>query len=684
MAKYVLQENITDCGVACLLFILRYYVGDSTFDNIRYLTNCSKNGINAYDLIEAAKKLGFDSNGIKCDLNYIINSNIKLPVIAHTFINKSYKHYLIIHNIDLKKEMIIVFDPGIGFKNYSYNEFNNIFSNIIITLYPIRKLDNIKNKINYKIFLNLIREYIYKYILIIVISFIFIIISLFATFYFKMLIENKSIIKSVYYIFLIVLIIKSFLQFVQEKLIIKLRRLVDERITITVYNKLISLPNDYFRSRHTGDLINRINSIEYIVELFSRVPIVIIIDITLLVFTVIILINISLQLFLVFLIFVIFYFVIYLLFNSKNKRSIKSIHEEESLLITDIEESISGIDTIKNMNITNYTLNKHKGCYNRFIKSRNAYEYSINIQNTIKNFIIFFGINTSLYIGIKLVNNDLLLFSNLILFNSLLLYFLEPLRSIFELEDVIKNGIISLKRISEIFAINNKDGNYEDKINSIKVTNLSFSHNLKKVFNKLNINIDVKEKVFIVGSSGVGKTTFCNILLKNHNVDNNFIYLNGVDINNWSRESILKNICYITEDEKIFSGTILENILLDKYVSKKMFNEILKYTYVSNIFNEKKINKSSYIFDRGTNFSLGEKQRIILARCLLRDCNVLILDEALSGIDSYTSKKIIKNILKLYKNKIVIYISHRKDHINLFDKVINLSNKKGENNEKIN
>ncbi len=672
--KYVKQENIMDCGVACLLSVIRYYGGDNTVDNIRYLTNCDKNGISAYDLVEASKKLGFDAEGIKCNISYL--ENIKLPVIAHTFVNKAYKHYVIIHKVDKVKKKVIVFDPAFGIKKYSYEQFNDVFSNIIITLYPNRKLDVIKQKIDLRMYYNLLKEYRFRYILIFLVSLLSVAFNLLGTFYFKMLISSNMI-SIIYVVFIIILLIRILIDYLKNKMIIVLSNLVDNKITITVYNKLISLPNSYFESRHNGDLINRINNTKYVVELFSRVPIILLVDLSLLICTFVILLNINKDLFLIFLVFVFLYFLIFLVFNNKNKRSIRNIQDNNGEVISHIEESIDGINTIKNMYLENYITDKFRYKYNHKIELENNFDRSINNQDALKNLFLFIGINTVLYFGIILVNQNILVFSNLILFNSLIYYFIEPLKNIFELEEIIKNGIIAIKSTSDFFCIEEHYGNVSGDINSIKISNLSFDYNNKSIFNNFNLQINEGDKILITGSSGIGKSTLSKMLIKNINVNN--ILFNNININDWSRESIHNNICYISEKDKIFCDTVYNNICLGLIVSKKKLNKVLKYAYIKKVLWNKKMDIKSLVFSNGSNFSLGEMQRIVIARCLLKNSNVLILDESLNGIDRITERKILKNILKVYKNKIVIYITHRTDNNDLFYKNINLNKMKGEN-----
>ena len=128
--KKVYQRNTKDCGVACLLTIIKHYKGCNTFENIRYLTKCNDNGITALNLMEASKKLGFSSKGIKC--NYEELYKLQKPLICHLLLKNGYNHYVVLYEINTKG--VVIFDPYYGIKKYSIDEFLSIWTNITTPL----------------------------------------------------------------------------------------------------------------------------------------------------------------------------------------------------------------------------------------------------------------------------------------------------------------------------------------------------------------------------------------------------------------------------------------------------------------------------------------------------------------------------------------------------------------------
>ena len=151
------QDGFKDCGPTCLFKIIKHYKGYIDINSLKEMCKTTKEGTTAYHLIEAAKKCGFESYGIKATLKDLTEENLILPCIAHVTINNSYNHYIVIEKIDFRKKRILIFDP-IGKTSYYYfDEFYKIFNNILIYLYPIKVIKNIPDNSFYKFIIKIIK-----------------------------------------------------------------------------------------------------------------------------------------------------------------------------------------------------------------------------------------------------------------------------------------------------------------------------------------------------------------------------------------------------------------------------------------------------------------------------------------------------------------------------------------------
>ena len=161
--------------------------------------------------------------------------------------------------------------------------------------------------------------------------------------------------------------------------------------------------------------------------------------------------------------------------------------------------------------------------------------------------------------------------------------------------------------------------------------------------------------------------------MKYYSVNRSTVFINNYDINDISLNTIKNNISYISQDEILYTGSIKDNIILNRDISDKEFLKVTKITRVGEIINNSLLGYDMILEENGFNISGGQKQRIILARALLKKSNIILIDEGLNQIDINLERKILKDIFKIYKNKTIIIVSHRKENIDLYDKVIKIS-----------
>lgn len=611
---------------------------------------------------------------LKCNVNDL--TKLILPAICHATLDNSYNHYIIINKVE--KNNIYVFDPAFGKRKYTIKEFDSIFNNVVIEILPNRKLDVINTKIN--LIKNIISINIVSYLLITIISFGSILLTIASNYYFKSLIDTTKYLYTLLF-FLIIVVIKEVVDYIRNLFIIKLESNVDEYLIINTNKKILSLPYYYFNSRSCGDITSRIYDLEYVKDLCVKGPIVLFTDFILLVISAFLLININVNLFLIFILICFLYMLVEVLFNSKIKHMIKINQEEKAISNKILVENINSINTIKNLNIEKNRINKYNSSYKMYLKDKKKYEHIYNIVNFIKNIIIFVGLNIILYIGIIYINNRLMKLSDLILFNSLILYFIEPLKSLCELNPLLKNGINAFRRIEEIYLIkerkpsNNNIHNY-----NIKIKNLTYSYNnYNFIFKNISLDINESDKLVVVGESGIGKSTLFRLINKTYEVSDNMIFIGNCDIN---KIDISKYVSYVSQEENLFNDTIYNNLVLDKCISKCEIDKVIKITKLDEILENKNIDLNSVVEENGTNFSKGEKQRIILARTLLINNSILILDEALNGIEEDVEYKILSNLLEEYRGNTIIYVTHRLKIVELFEKILDI-NKLRRKNENI-
>lgn len=209
----------------------------------------------------------------------------------------------------------------------------------------------------------------------------------------------------------------------------------------------------------------------------------------------------------------------------------------------------------------------------------------------------------------------------------------------------------------------------------ISLENINFAYGTKKILNKLNLTIKPKEKVGIVGLSGAGKTTLCNLLLRMYDVQGGAVKINGLDVRDLKHESLLRNIAYVPQDTQIFNRSILENIKYAKpHASKSSIMKATKQAHIHEFISKLPNGYDTKVGDNGFKLSGGQRQRISIARALLKDAPILILDEATSAMDSQNELAIQKSLKVAMHNKTALVIAHRLSTLRNMDKIIVLKN----------
>ena len=674
--KIIRQRDEKDCGVCSLLSIIRYYNGNVPLEQLRLDAKTSNEGTTAWNLIVASKKYGFDAMGMQVEN---IRDIKRLPAIAHMNLKKGFNHYVVIEKIT--KDKIILMDPAKGKVIKSLCEFQNEWSGVVLLFYPKQKIVVLKNEVTlFKIFKKIFASEKKIIKIIVLVSFLLTIFTIVLGYYFQMfnsLYMDKypiNYLKVLVIIFSSIICLKLFLTYYRSYLENHLNKNIDCLITSDFLKHLFNLPLKVITSRKSGEILSRVNELTSIKGLITEIFITYSLDFLLVLITTFLLISINSKLFLIlFLTTMIYLFIGIITKKSIFEKAYQNISYEAELNNT-ILENIKMINSIKNLDSVDNTLNKVEEKLTEYLYDT----YKLNIYlNKTKIFKIScyevgqFLISTY---GFYLVYNGIINIVDLITFNTLLSFYFEPLKNIIDCIPKYSFMKASISKINDFLSIKKENLGAATATDGygISINHLKYSYNkYQNILDDVNITINEGQFILLQGASGTGKSTLCNILNKNITDYSGDVILGKLNYKDISIKTIRDNITYVGQNENIFTGTIKENIILDNKISDIDLNKVCKICKVDDIISKKTFRLESVIGSDEGNISGGEKQRIILARAVLKNSNILILDEALSEVDINLELEILKNIRESYKNKTIIYISHKK-YPNIFDEVINM------------
>jgi len=671
---FVKQEGFKDCGCASLLMIIKYYKGNMTIEKLRDITKTNRNGTTAYNLIEAANNIGFRAKGVKGSLNDL--KEVIFPCIAHVVIDDIYKHYVVIYEVNFDKRILVIADPDKGIRKMSFDKFDKIWTGVLIVLYPINSLPITKNiNISRFIYIN-VNKYRKEIIMLLFLSMFVILLKFLCSFYFKYIIEgielSKNYLSSIFILFMILSFTRLVINYLRNKFLIVLNCKLDFSLTLDAFKRIISLPYYYYHNRTTGEIISKINDLGNVRDVFSKICVSLFIDLPLLIISIIFLIRINLSLFLLTCLIFVIYILLALIYNKIYGYYVLRIKNQKELISSYMCESIGGFETVKGIDIEDKVIDNFNNKYILLLNNIFKIQNHINNQAFFKDFINEIGNVIIIFFGSLLVFDNKLDLGYLITYSSMMVYFMEPIRNIIDMDVDIKESKDAITRVLSLYEDYSDNGIVGFRNGNIEFKNLCFTFDNKKyILNNINLMISNGQKVMIHGCSGSGKSTLLKLLMGYYKVSRGMIYIDGIDINDFKVKSLRKNITYISQNETIFNDTIINNL---KFYSKDDNSDILHVTNMLE-FNEildNNLGLNMLIEENGFNLSGGQRQRIILARSLLKKSQIILIDEGLNQIDVVLERKILTNIFNYYKDKTIIIISHRMENLDLYDRLIQI------------
>ena len=344
-----------------------------------------------------------------------------------------------------------------------------------------------------------------------------------------------------------------------------------------------------------------------------------------------------------------------------------------------LQESTDAIRTTKAYNLEeNITQDFEK--YNKEVKKSNI---QVSIFSTLLTVVLHtcFGLSygLTLFFGSKLVINNIISIGELVAFNAYIGLFVGPISWLPSLVARARRGFVSMKRIDKLLQSKEEPILKDEKKSKgslngdITIKDLDFKYNgyIDNALSNINLNIKQGETIGIIGKVGSGKSTLMNLLVRLYSVPRGKILFNGIDINDIPENVLRENICYITQENFLFSTTIKQNINLfrDEYEDREIEESIKNAMIYDEIMSlPEKIN--TVVGERGIDLSGGQKQRVVISRAFLNKSNYVIFDDTFSALDNKTEQHLLKNIKKLIDGKTCIIISNRISDIKHADRIL--------------
>lgn len=695
MKKYycVKQHDMTDCGAACLATIAKqngYKIG---ITKIREIAGTDKQGTNAFGVIKAAEQLGFSAKGVKGDKEAFF-SEFPLPCIAHVIVDGSLLHYVVVHKIT--KKQIILADPGVGIVKLTPEEFfgevheankppKYQWTGVLILLVKnetFQKGDETKRI--FSRFFHLLVPQKKLLLHIFVASLLYTVLGILGAFYFKALVDDvlpDGLTKTLTTLSVGVILLNIFkvlLNAFRSHLLLYLSQKLDIALLLGYYRHVLELPMNFFGTRKVGEIISRFNDASKVRDAISGATLTIMIDTLMAVAGAVILYMQNAKMFGIAVVIVVLYMFIVVAFHKWYERLNRKQMEDNAQLTSYLVESLNGIQTVKAYNAERKANRETEVKFITLLKSVFHLSWVGNLQSSLKVFVELVGGVVILWAGGVSVIKGEMTIGALITFHSLLAYFLDPVKNLINLQPQMQTAVVAADRLGEILDLEAEKSENEYKklkpeslAGDIEICNLDFRYGTRKlVLENINLRIKKGEKVAFVGESGSGKTTLSKLLLHMYTPEKGEILIHGNNIEDIQIERLREKIAYIPQETFLFSGSILENLSLGlDCVTLDDVIEASKQAQAHDFINELPLRYETRLEENGANLSGGQRQRLAIARAMLKNPDILILDEATSNLDSITERALDRTIHEFSRDMTTIFIAHRLSTIKNCDRI---------------
>lgn len=695
MKKFVnyRQADHKDCGPTCLKIIAKYYGKTINIQELRDYSETTREGSNLLFLSDAAEKIGFRTLGVKLSAQRI--EEAPLPCILHW--NKD--HYVVLYKI--KKDKYYISDPAFGLLEYDKKEFvkfwigNNASDAtpegiaLLIEATPKFFQSDFDKEENSGLGFRFLSQYLFQYKSFLVQLGIGLLASSLLSLIFPFLtqsivdvgIQNQNI-HFIYLILFAMLFIfagRTGLELIRSWILLHLSTRINISLISDFFIKLMNLPISFFDVRMTGDIMQRINDHRRIEKILTTSSLNVLFSVLNMFVMGAVLAYFNLQIFLVFFIGSVFYFGWITLFLKRREvldyKRFAEVSNEQSKVM----ELINGMQEIKLHNAE-----KQKRWGWEYVQAR-LFRVSIkglvleqsqtigsSVINELKNIFI-------ILLSAKLVIDGSITLGMMLAISAIVGSLNGPITQLIEFVRELQDAKISLARLSEIHQKEDETQQELHQTNDvpynsdIEIKNLSYRYlgSDIPVLDDLSLIIPANKVTAIVGVSGSGKTTLMKLLLKFYDPEKGEVLIGNSQLKNISQKAWRSHIGAVMQEGFIFSDTIANNIA---FGADRIDKE--KLVYAADVANIKEyisglpLGFNTKIGAEGLGMSTGQKQRLLIARAVYKNPEILFFDEATSALDANNEKEIMKKLDIFFKEKTVVVIAHRLSTVMNADQIV--------------
>jgi ATP-binding cassette, subfamily C, bacteriocin exporter len=674
------------CGLACLTSIVKYHGGETTQEKLRDASGTTLQGTSLLGLFQSAKKLGFEVNGYEADIENL--KKMEVPVILHILKDGNLEHYIVCYGyVDGK---FILGDPGRGIIEYREEELKAVWKSKALLL-PKPGKDFIRKKTDSKNQLIWIKELIKDDVPVLLIAafmgMVLAVLGLAVAIFTQKLIDkilpsgDKVLLFKSLWIFVLILLAKAFIGYIRGIFLVRQSKDMNIRIVSSFFGKLLHLPKSFFDSISTGDMIGRLNDSQRIQRVVISLSSNILIDVLVIISSLIYVFVLSVSTGLISVLAIPVFGMLAWKYNRSIIEKQREVMQTYAFTESKYIDTIQGIKVIKSGNKESLLSKAVQSIYNIF--QGKVYELGIlgnkiNLWAQIGSVVLISGViawTSFLVLEKHLLLGEMMAIVTIV--GSLVTSVINTAMANIQFQE----AKVAFERMYEFSAA---EPEYEVKVSSSKsqvpnpvpfapgskpqtsniktleIIGLNFRFPGKSLLLKeINMKFEKGQMITIFGEIGCGKSTLISVLQRFYPFESGEIRINSSDWTFLTIPDWRYHIGVVTQQVKLFNGTILENICLEENPNVQEVINFCQKTGLDTFIREFQQGYATIINENSTNLSGGQQQLIALARALYQKPQVLLLDEATAAMDRRTEQFVLKLLQQKKKEMMIIFVTHR-------------------------
>jgi ATP-binding cassette, subfamily B, bacterial len=689
---FVKQPDAMDCGPSCLKMIAGFYKKNFSLETLRKRCYITREGVSFLGLSEAADSLGFRTLGVKIPFSKL-EENVTLPCIVHW----RQKHFVVVYKI--KNEKVWVADPASGLVKFTKQEFINNWSGtvangenigLVLIMEPTPAFFNAEEEVSktagfmflWKYF-RLYRRYIHQLLLGL---FLGSLIQVAIPFLTQSVVDKGLNNNDIGFIYLVLIaqlalvIGRMSVEFIRGWLLLHIGSRINVAIVSGFLQKLMALPIAYFDTKLTGDILQRIDDNNRIEEFLTSASLSILFSFfNLLVFGVVL----AIYSFNILLIFIggTFLYVLWVSLFMKSRAQID--HQRFRQMANTNSKLINMVNGMQEIKLTQSELNKRWEWENLQailfrlkVKGLSLIQYQTagaTFINEVSNIIItLFAAQSVLQGGMTL--------GMMLAVQFIIGQVNVPVNQIIGFFRMSQDARLSLDRLSEIHHMEDEEADSDNKVRKIPdkkdiyINNLSYQYEGPRspfALKDIDLVIEENKVTAIVGSSGSGKTTLLKMILGFYQPVTGEILVGDTMLNNLSLRVWREKVGAVMQDGFLFPDTIAGNIVPGgENINEERLVKAAEISNIRGLIESLPLGYNTKIGASGHGLSEGQKQRLLIARVVYKDPEIILFDEATNSLDANNEKAIVENLEEFYEGKTVVVVAHRLSTVRDADKIV--------------